>query len=106
MLKLYITKFFFRLDSILPKVRQAKDDVESLWKAYTVIFVFNSSYLKYLFYFQFTDELTPHLEWLNDKADVINKPLITNGAEETEQLIERLDNIINQLGKKKKVSMI
>ena len=25
-----------RLDSILPKVRQAKDDVESLWKAYTV----------------------------------------------------------------------
>ena len=32
----------FRLDSTLPKVRQAKDDVESLWKAYTVMYKFLS----------------------------------------------------------------
>jgi len=74
-----------RLDSILPKVRQAKDDVESLWKAYT-----------------FTDELTPQMEWLNDKAEMINKPLSTDCAEETEVLVERMENCIGQLDKKKK----
>ena len=63
-----------------------------------ILNIFDSFYI-----FQFTDELTPHLEWLNDKADVINKPLISNGVKETEQLIERLDNIIAQLDKKKRV---
>lgn len=74
-----------RLDSILPKVRQAKDDVESLWKAYT-----------------FTDELTPQMEWLNDKSEQINKPLKSDSAEETEVLVERVENVISQLEKKKK----
>ena len=44
------------------------------------------------------------MEWLNDKAELINKPLTTDNAEQTEILIERMDNCIGQLDKKKKVS--
>merc|ERR1712226_140133 len=42
-----INKILNRLEMMLPKVRQTKTDVDSLWRAY-----------------QFTDELTPHMEWL------------------------------------------
>ena len=43
------------------------------------------------------------MEWLNDKAIGINKELNSNSATETETLIERQENIISQLDKKKKV---
>ena len=46
------------------------------------------------------------MEWLNDKAELINKPLTTDNAEQTEILIERMDNCIGQLDKKKKVSVV
>ncbi len=86
----------------MPKVRQAKDDVESLWKAYTVrqkVLALNNKTCS----IQFTDELTPQMEWLNDKSEQINKPLTSDSAEETERLVERVENVISQLEKKKKV---
>ena len=83
-------------------MRQAKDDVESLWKAYTVrqkVLALNNKTCS----IQFTDELTPQMEWLNDKSEQINKPLTSDSAEETERLVERVENVISQLEKKKKV---
>ena len=43
------------------------------------------------------------MEWLNDKSEQINKPLTSDSAEETEMLVERVENVISQLEKKKKV---
>ena len=43
------------------------------------------------------------MEWLQDKAIVINKELNSDSANETETLIERQENIIDQLDKKRKV---
>ena len=43
------------------------------------------------------------MEWLNDKSEQINKPLKSDSAEETEVLVERVENVISQLEKKKKV---
>ena len=43
------------------------------------------------------------MEWLQDKAIVINKELNSDSAKETETLIERQENIIDQLDKKRKV---
>ena len=43
------------------------------------------------------------MEWLNDKAEQINKPLTSDSAEETERLVERVESVISQLEKKKKV---
>ena len=45
------------------------------------------------------------MEWLNDKAEQINKPLTSDSAEETERLVERVESVISQLEKKKKVSL-
>ena len=58
------------------------------------------------YFVQFTDELTPQMEWLNDKAEQINKPLTSDSAEETERLVERVESVISQLEKKKKVSIL
>ena len=44
------------------------------------------------------------MEWLNDKSEQINKPLKSDSAEETEVLVERVENVISQLEKKKKVN--
>ena len=57
------------------------------------------------YFVQFTDELTPQMEWLNDKSEQINKPLKSDSAEETEVLVERVENVISQLEKKKKVTI-
>lgn len=90
----------------MPKVRQAKDDVESLWKAYTVSQkVVGLGFDNNTCSIQFTDELTPQMEWLNDKSEQINKPLTSDSAEETERLVERVENVISQLEKKKKVGI-
>ena len=45
------------------------------------------------------------MEWLNDKSEQINKPLKSDSAEETEVLVERVENVISQLEKKKKVKI-
>ena len=45
------------------------------------------------------------MEWLNDKSEQINKPLKSDSAEETEVLVERVENVISQLEKKKKVTI-
>ena len=46
------------------------------------------------------------MEWLNDKAEQINKPLTSDSAEQTEMLIERLETVVSQLEKKKKVTIL
>ena len=43
------------------------------------------------------------MSWLQDKAVGINKMLNSNGAKQTEMLIERQEKIIDQLDKKRKV---
>ena len=43
------------------------------------------------------------MSWLQDKAIGINKMLNSNGAKQTESLIERQEKIIDQLDKKRKV---
>jgi hypothetical protein len=43
------------------------------------------------------------MSWLQDKAIGINKMLNSNGAKQTEMLIERQEKIIDQLDKKRKV---
>jgi len=59
---------------------------ESLWKAY-----------------QYTDELTPHMEWLVEKRVLATRDISSNSAGETEDLIERQEKVIDQLDKKRKV---
>lgn len=75
-----------RYDALLPKVADTKKACESLWKAY-----------------QYTDELTPHMEWLTEKKVLATRDISSNSAGETEELIERQEKVIDQLDKKGKV---
>jgi len=75
-----------RFDKLGPKVAETKQACESLWKAY-----------------QYTDELTPHMEWLVEKRVLATRDISSNCASETEELIERQEKVIDQLDKKRKV---
>lgn len=75
-----------RFDALLPKVQDTKKACDSLWKAY-----------------QYTDELTPHMEWLVEKRVLATRDINSNSAGETEELIEKQEKVIDQLDKKRKV---
>jgi len=75
-----------RFDALLPKVAETKKACESLWKAY-----------------QYTDELTPHMEWLVEKRVLATRDINSNSAGETEELIEKQEKVLDQLDKKRKV---
>jgi hypothetical protein len=75
-----------RFDALLPKVADTKRACESLWKAY-----------------QYTDELTPHMEWLVEKRVLATRDINSNSAGETEELIEKQEKVLDQLDKKRKV---
>eukprot|EP00092_Neocalanus_flemingeri_P002162 GFUD01002302.1.p1 GENE.GFUD01002302.1~~GFUD01002302.1.p1 ORF type:complete len:603 (+),score=206.05 GFUD01002302.1:67-1875(+) len=75
-----------RFDALLPKVTDTKKACDSLWKAY-----------------QYTDELTPHMEWLVEKRVLATRDINSNSAGETEELIEKQEKVIDQLDKKRKV---
>jgi len=75
-----------RFDALLPKVADTKKACDSLWKSY-----------------QYTDELTPHMEWLTEKRVLATRDINSNSAGETEELIEKQEKVIDQLDKKRKV---
>lgn len=52
---------------------------------------------------KYTDELTPHMEWLTEKKVLATRDISSNSAGETEELIERQEKVIDQLDKKGKV---
>ena len=53
--------------------------------------------------FQYTDELTPHMEWLTEKKVLATRDINSNSAGETEELIEKQEKVIDNLDKKRKV---
>jgi len=75
-----------RYGALIPKVTDTKQVVASLWKAY-----------------QFTDELAPHMEWLQEKRQLATRDINSNSASETEDLIEKQEKVIDQLDKKRKL---
>jgi len=77
-----------RFDALLPKVTDTRAACDSLWKAY-----------------QYTDELTPHMEWLVEKRVLATRDINSNSAGETEELIEKQEKVIDQLDKKRKVDI-
>ena len=78
-----------RYDALLPKVADTKKACDSLWKSY-----------------QYTDELTPHMEWLTEKKVLATRDINSNSAGETEELIEKQEKVIDQLDKKRKVTLL
>jgi len=81
-----LTQVLGRFDKLVPKVSETKLAVDSLWKAY-----------------QYTDELTPHMEWLLEKKVLATRDINSNSAGETEDLIEKQEKVLDQLDKKRKV---
>jgi len=75
-----------RFDNLLPRVAETKKSCDSLWKAY-----------------QYTDELTPHMEWLVEKRVMASRDINSNSAGETEELIEKQEKVIDQIDKKRKI---
>lgn len=75
-----------RFDKLGPKVAETKTVADSLWQGYN-----------------YTDELTPHVEWLEDKKTLANRDINSNSAGETEELIEKQEKVVDQLDKKAKV---
>merc|ERR1719264_1951142 len=75
-----------RFDKMVVKVSDTKTIADSLWQGYN-----------------YTDELTPHVEWLEDKKTLANRDINSNSAGETEEHIERQEKVIDQLDKKRKV---
>jgi len=75
-----------RFDKMVGKVSDTKTIADSLWQGYN-----------------YTDELTPHVEWLEEKKTLANRDINSNSAGETEEHIERQEKVIDQLDKKRKV---
>jgi uncharacterized protein Smg (DUF494 family) len=77
-----------RYDSTMPKVNDTKNVVDCLWKAY-----------------QFTDELAPYMEWMEDMKSKSTRDINTNSASQTEEHIEKHEKNMDQMDKKKKSVM-
>jgi len=75
-----------RFDKLVPKVAETHKIADSLWQGYN-----------------YTDELTPHVEWLEEKKTLANRDINSNSGAETEDLIEKQEKVIDQLDKKRKV---
>lgn len=83
-----LNKVLERFDALVVKVAETKTVADSLWQGYN-----------------FTDELTPHVEWVEDKKTLANRDINSNSAGETEEHIEKQEKVIDQLDKKRKVYM-
>lgn len=77
-----------KFDEMLPKIRDTKAVVDCLWKCY-----------------QYTDELTPFLEWLEESIAKSTREISSNSVAETEEIMTRHEKNLDQLDKKKKVYM-
>lgn len=81
-----LTMILQRFDDMVPKIAETKAAVACLWKAY-----------------QFTDELTPLMEWLEEMVSKSTREVNSNSASQTEEIMERQEKTIDQLDKKRKV---
>ena len=80
--------FHFRFDETAIKTADTKKVVDALWRSY-----------------QYTDELAPVMEWIEENITKSTRDINTNSASQTEDLQEKQEKIIDQLEKKKKVYM-
>ncbi len=69
----------------MPKVEETKGVVDCLWRAY-----------------QFTDELAPYFEFLEEMRSKSTRDVNSNGAAQTEEHIEKHEKYMDQMDKKKK----
>ena len=76
----------FRFDAMIEKTNDTKKVVDALWRSY-----------------QFTDELTPIMEWIEENISKSTREINTNSAAQTEDLQEKQEKILDQLDKKRKV---
>jgi len=77
-----------RFDATMPRISDTKNVVDCLWKAY-----------------QFTDELAPYMEFLEDMRSKSTRDINTNSSNETEEHIEKQEKYMEQIDKKKKTVM-
>merc|ERR1711884_145420 len=77
-----------RFDATIPRISDTKNVVDCLWKAY-----------------QFTDELAPYMEFLEDMRGKSTRDINTNSSNETEEHIEKQEKYMDQIDKKKKTVM-
>merc|ERR1719295_963226 len=68
----------------MARVNDTKKIVDCLWKAY-----------------QYTDELTPLMEWLEDNVSKSTREINSSSAADTEEHQERQEKVLDQLDKKK-----
>merc|ERR1712108_59845 len=78
-------EFLKRFDEMMARVNDTKKIVDCLWKAY-----------------QYTDELTPLMEWLQDNVSKSTREINSSSAADTEEHQEKQEKVIDQLDKKKK----
>ena len=69
-----------RYDDTMPKVYDTKNVVDCLWKAY-----------------QFTDELAPYMEWMEEMRSKSTRDINTNSAAQTEEHIEKHEKCMDQV---------
>ncbi len=69
----------------MPKVNDTKNVVDCLWKAY-----------------QFTDELAPYMEMMEDMRSKSTRDINSDSAAQTEEHIEKQEKYLDQMDKKKK----
>ena len=67
------------------KTADTKNVVDALWRSY-----------------QYTDELAPIMEWIEENISKSTREINTNSASQTEDLQEKQEKILDQLEKKKK----
>ena len=85
--------------------------IEKSWNFHTVEFQFvgphfeNGLWLIFFSSFQYTDELTPFLEWLEESIAKSTREINSNSVAETEEIMTRHEKNLDQLDKKKKVYM-
>jgi len=80
-----ITAILTRFDQMTEKTNDTKKAVDALWKAY-----------------QYTDELAPLMEWIEESISKSTREINTNSASQTEELQEKQEKILDQLDKKRK----
>jgi len=80
-----LTALLTRFDETMPRISDTKNVVDCLWKAY-----------------QFTDELAPYMEFLEEMRGKSTREINTNSSNETEEHIEKQEKYMDQIDKKKK----
>ena len=69
----------------MEKVNETKNVVDALWKSY-----------------QYTDELQPVMEWLEENISKSNREINSSSASQTEDHQEKQEKVLDQLDKKRK----